>query len=52
MVHREFVADDHRSHSYETRRGPFDFDTKSVWQREAEDKESAEKKKVGWRSTL
>ncbi|XP_032926402.1 uncharacterized protein C7orf57 homolog isoform X2 [Catharus ustulatus] len=46
MVHREFVADDHRSHSYETRRGPFDFDTKSVWQREAEDKESAEKKKV------
>ncbi|XP_041267628.1 uncharacterized protein C7orf57 homolog [Onychostruthus taczanowskii] len=46
MVHREFIADDHHSKSYETRRGPFEFDTESVWQREAEDKEHAEKKKV------
>ncbi|XP_066169443.1 uncharacterized protein C7orf57 homolog [Sylvia atricapilla] len=46
MDHREFMADDHHGNSYETRRGPFDFDTKSVWQREAEDKEKAEKKKV------
>ncbi|XP_066042106.1 uncharacterized protein C7orf57 homolog, partial [Chamaea fasciata] len=46
MDHREFMADDHHRNSYETRRGPFDFGTKSVWQREAEDKENAEKKKV------
>ncbi|XP_068052364.1 uncharacterized protein C7orf57 homolog [Anomalospiza imberbis] len=46
MVHREFMADDQHGNSYETRRGPFEFDTKSVWQREAEDKENAEKKKV------
>ncbi|KAI1243170.1 hypothetical protein IHE44_0000753 [Lamprotornis superbus] len=46
MVHREFMADDHHGNSYETRRRPFDFDTKSVWQREAEDKENAEKEKV------
>lgn len=52
MVHREFKADDHHGNSYETRRGPFDFDMKSVWQRDAEDKENAEKKKVWWRGTL
>ncbi|XP_075271416.1 uncharacterized protein C7orf57 homolog [Opisthocomus hoazin] len=46
MVHREFKADDHRGNSYETSRGPFDFDMKSIWQRDAEDKENAEKKKV------
>ncbi|KAM4908077.1 uncharacterized protein C7orf57 homolog [Sylvia borin] len=46
MDHREFMADDNHGNSYETRRGPFDFDTKSVWQREAEDKEKAEKKKI------
>ncbi|XP_042725828.1 uncharacterized protein C7orf57 homolog [Lagopus leucura] len=45
MVHKEFNDDHHRS-NYETRRGPFDFDTKSVWQRDAEDKENTEKKKV------
>lgn len=52
MVHREFKADDHHANSNKARRGPFDFDTKSVWQRDAEDKENAEKKKVGWRGTL
>ncbi|XP_014727790.1 PREDICTED: uncharacterized protein C7orf57 homolog isoform X3 [Sturnus vulgaris] len=46
MVHREFMADDHHGNSYQKRRGPFDFDTKNVWQREAEDKENAEKKKI------
>ncbi|KAM3681358.1 LOW QUALITY PROTEIN: uncharacterized protein C7orf57 homolog [Ammospiza maritima maritima] len=46
MVHREFVAGDHHGKSYERRRGPFEFDTKNVWQREAEDKENAEKKKI------
>ncbi|RLW13396.1 hypothetical protein DV515_00000012, partial [Chloebia gouldiae] len=46
MVHRDFMADDHHGNSYETRRGPFEFDTKSVWQWEAKDKENAEKKKV------
>ncbi|XP_009470370.1 PREDICTED: uncharacterized protein LOC104018891 [Nipponia nippon] len=46
VIHREFKADDHRGNSYEPRRGPFDFDMKSVWQRDAEDKENAEKKKV------
>ncbi|XP_019469388.1 uncharacterized protein C7orf57 homolog isoform X3 [Meleagris gallopavo] len=45
MIHKEF-NDDHHSSNYETRRGPFDFDTKSVWQRDAEDKENTEKKKV------
>ncbi|KAM6318931.1 LOW QUALITY PROTEIN: uncharacterized protein C7orf57 homolog [Aegotheles albertisi] len=46
MIHREFKADDHHSNSYETKRGPFDFDTKTVWQRDAQDKENTEKKKV------
>ncbi|XP_071409756.1 uncharacterized protein C7orf57 homolog isoform X2 [Pithys albifrons albifrons] len=45
-IHREFKADYHRDKSYEARRGPFDFDTKSVWQRDAEDKEIVEKKKI------
>uniref|UniRef100_A0A8C0G587 Chromosome 7 open reading frame 57 n=1 Tax=Bubo bubo TaxID=30461 RepID=A0A8C0G587_BUBBB len=46
MIQREFKADDHRGNSYKTRGGPFDFDMKSVWQRDAEDKENTEKKKV------
>ncbi|XP_010021029.1 PREDICTED: uncharacterized protein C7orf57 homolog, partial [Nestor notabilis] len=46
IIHREFKADEHCGNRYEIRRGPFDFDTKSVWQRDAEDKEKAEKKKV------
>ncbi|KFP96740.1 Uncharacterized protein C7orf57, partial [Leptosomus discolor] len=37
-VHGEFKADDHHGNSYETR-GPFDFDVKSVWQQDAEEKE-------------
>ncbi|XP_054427259.1 uncharacterized protein C7orf57 homolog [Pteronotus mesoamericanus] len=44
MVHEEFhptLADG----GYESRRGPFDFDMKTVWQREAEELEK-EKKKV------
>ncbi|KAF1588761.1 hypothetical protein FQV11_0000834, partial [Eudyptes moseleyi] len=52
MIHREFKADDHHGNIYETRRGPFGFDMKSVWQQDAEDKENTEKKKVGWRGTL
>ncbi|KAM7122041.1 LOW QUALITY PROTEIN: uncharacterized protein C7orf57 homolog [Ciconia maguari] len=46
MIRREFKADDHHGNSYETRRGPFDFDTKSVWQQDAEDKQNTKKKKV------
>ncbi|XP_074681626.1 uncharacterized protein C7orf57 homolog isoform X2 [Strix aluco] len=52
VIHREFKADDHHGNSYKTRRGPFDFDMKSVWQRDAEDKENTEKKKVGQRMPL
>lgn len=43
MVHEEFNPD-LSSGNYESRRGPFDFDMKTVWQREAE--ELDEKKKV------
>ncbi|XP_005153624.3 uncharacterized protein C7orf57 homolog [Melopsittacus undulatus] len=46
IIHREFKADEHCGNHYEIRRGPFDFDTKTVWQRDAENKEKAEKKKV------
>uniref|UniRef100_A0A8C6ZLM8 Chromosome 7 open reading frame 57 n=1 Tax=Nothoprocta perdicaria TaxID=30464 RepID=A0A8C6ZLM8_NOTPE len=46
MIHKEFKASDHHSTNYETRRAPFDFDMKSVWQRDAEDKENTGKKKV------
>ncbi|XP_041904586.1 uncharacterized protein C7orf57 homolog [Corvus kubaryi] len=46
MVHREFKDDDHHGNSYEARRGPFEIDTKSVWQQDAEDKENTKKKKV------
>ncbi|XP_028607649.2 uncharacterized protein C7orf57 homolog isoform X5 [Podarcis muralis] len=42
MVHEEFKAD--QPASYEPKRGPFDFDMKSVWQRDAEDKENKEKR--------
>ncbi|KFO76093.1 Uncharacterized protein C7orf57, partial [Cuculus canorus] len=37
MIHREFKADGHHGNSYETRRGPSDFDMKSVWQRPAKE---------------
>lgn len=40
------MADDHDGNSYERKRGPFNFDMKSVWQRDAEDKKNLEKKKV------
>ncbi|XP_076974955.1 uncharacterized protein C7orf57 homolog isoform X2 [Tamandua tetradactyla] len=43
MVYEEFNPDQANG-SYESRRGPFDFDMKTVWQREAEELE--EKKKV------
>ncbi|XP_008061168.1 uncharacterized protein C7orf57 homolog [Carlito syrichta] len=44
MVYEEFNPDQANG-SYESRRGPFDFDMKTVWQREAEELEE-EKKKV------
>uniref|UniRef100_A0A8D2CX86 Chromosome 7 open reading frame 57 n=1 Tax=Sciurus vulgaris TaxID=55149 RepID=A0A8D2CX86_SCIVU len=44
MVYEEFNPGQANS-SYESRRGPFDFDMKTVWQREAEELEK-EKKKV------
>uniref|UniRef100_A0A8D1MPD8 Uncharacterized protein n=1 Tax=Sus scrofa TaxID=9823 RepID=A0A8D1MPD8_PIG len=44
MVYEEF-SPDQSSGNYEFRRGPFDFDVKTVWQREAEELEK-EKKKV------
>lgn len=44
MIHEEFKTD--QPTSYEPKRGPFDFDMKSVWQRDAEDKENKEKKEV------
>ncbi|XP_054847600.1 LOW QUALITY PROTEIN: uncharacterized protein C7orf57 homolog [Eublepharis macularius] len=42
MTHEEFKTE--QAASYEPKRGPFDFDMKSVWQRDAEDKENKEKK--------
>uniref|UniRef100_A0ACB8FTH2 Uncharacterized protein n=1 Tax=Sphaerodactylus townsendi TaxID=933632 RepID=A0ACB8FTH2_9SAUR len=42
MTHEEFKND--QPAGYEPKRGPFDFDMKSVWQRDAEDKENKEKK--------
>ncbi|XP_045142318.1 uncharacterized protein C7orf57 homolog isoform X2 [Echinops telfairi] len=44
MVYEEFNPDQSNG-NYESRRGPFDFDMKTVWQREAEELEK-EKKKV------
>ncbi|KAM5302743.1 uncharacterized protein C7orf57 homolog isoform 2-T3 [Glossophaga mutica] len=43
MVHEEFNPSLANS-SYESRRGPFDFDRKTVWQREAEELETKKKK--------
>jgi hypothetical protein len=45
MVYEEFNPAQANG-SYESRRGPFDFDMKTVWQREAEELEKV-KKKVG-----
>ncbi|XP_006876570.1 PREDICTED: uncharacterized protein C7orf57 homolog [Chrysochloris asiatica] len=44
MVYKEFNPDQANG-NYESRRGPFDFDMKTIWQREAEELEK-EKKKV------
>ncbi|XP_070120507.1 uncharacterized protein C7orf57 homolog isoform X2 [Equus przewalskii] len=44
MVYEEFNPEQANG-NYESRRGPFDFDMKTVWQREAEELEK-EKKKV------
>ncbi|KAM9387438.1 uncharacterized protein C7orf57 homolog [Phaethornis superciliosus] len=46
MIHKEFNAADYHGDAYKSKRGPFDFDMKSVWQRDADDKEEAEKKKI------
>ncbi|XP_017724048.1 PREDICTED: uncharacterized protein C7orf57 homolog isoform X4 [Rhinopithecus bieti] len=43
MVHEEFNPDQANG-SYASRRGPFDFDVKTVWQREAEELEKEKKK--------
>ncbi|XP_036859055.2 uncharacterized protein C7orf57 homolog isoform X2 [Manis javanica] len=43
MVYEEFNPGQANG-SYESRRGPFDFDVKTVWQREAEEQEKEEKK--------
>ncbi|XP_026537045.1 uncharacterized protein C7orf57 homolog [Notechis scutatus] len=42
MIHEEFNSD--QSTRYKPKRGPFDFDTKSIWQRDAEDKENKKKR--------
>ncbi|XP_015684659.1 uncharacterized protein C7orf57 homolog [Protobothrops mucrosquamatus] len=44
MIHEEFKTD--QSSSYKPKMGPFDFDMKSVWQRDAEDKENKEKREI------
>nr|XP_033786361.1 uncharacterized protein C7orf57 homolog isoform X2 [Geotrypetes seraphini] len=46
MVHEDFKPE-HQSNRYESRRGPFDYDVKTVWQRDAEEneKENKEEKK-------
>ena len=46
MVYEESNPD-HVRGNYESRRGPFDFDMKSVWQREAEELEKEKKKVTG-----
>nr|XP_039318056.1 uncharacterized protein C7orf57 homolog isoform X3 [Saimiri boliviensis boliviensis] len=43
MVHEEFNPDQANG-SYASRRGPFDFDMKTFWQREAEELEKEKKK--------
>lgn len=43
MVYEEFNPKQANG-SYESRRGPFDFDMKTVWQREAEELEKTKKK--------
>lgn len=43
MVYEEFNPDQANG-SYESRQGPFDFDRKTIWQREAEELENAKRK--------
>ncbi|XP_051056568.1 uncharacterized protein C7orf57 homolog isoform X2 [Phodopus roborovskii] len=43
MVYEEFNPDQANG-SYESRQGPFDFDMKTVWQREAEELENVKRK--------
>ncbi|XP_069816471.1 uncharacterized protein C7orf57 homolog isoform X2 [Dendropsophus ebraccatus] len=38
MIHEEF-DEDRNDQKYETRRGPFDFDQKTIWQRDVEENE-------------
>ncbi|XP_062986624.1 uncharacterized protein LOC134401522 isoform X1 [Elgaria multicarinata webbii] len=42
MVHKEFKAEDHAT--YDPKRGPFDYDMKSVWKRDGDDEDDKEKK--------
>lgn len=44
MVYQEFNPAQSNGSNYESKRGPFDFDMKTVWQRDADELE--EKKKV------
>lgn len=46
MVHEEFNPSSAQG-GYESRRGPFDFDMKTVWQREAEELETKKQKVTG-----
>ena len=43
MVYEEFNPDQANG-SYESRQGPFDFDRKTIWQREAEELENVKRK--------
>lgn len=46
MVYEEFNPD-RATGNFESRMGPFDFDMKTVWQREAEELEKEKKKVTG-----
>lgn len=46
MVYEEFNPDQANG-SYESRQGPFDFDRKTIWQREAEELENVKRKVTG-----
>ncbi|XP_030065321.1 uncharacterized protein C7orf57 homolog [Microcaecilia unicolor] len=47
MIHEDFKHE-HQNNKYESRRGPFDYDVKTVWQREADEneKDNKEERKV------
>lgn len=46
MVHEEYTPDP-ADRNHEPRRGPFDFDVKTVWQRETEQLEKESKQVTG-----